>query len=343
MKAINFIRDRTSLILLNLVCALLLFIYLSAIGIGKYEVLLILIAWLIILVVYFFVCFSISKQKIDNYIQTMDSLSQKYLFAEIVENKGGSEHQVFFRLMKQSLRSMTEEVSKNRREKESYIEFIEQWAHEIKVPLTSIILTCENNLESNTRKILIQSNQIQDYLEQILYYARLGNVEKDYMIKNVSLEDFVTDSLLQNKYVLIQNQIIIETSKLDIPVYTDKKWLTFIVNQIISNSVRYRTNNPILNISGGESGNFIHLKIKDNGIGIRKSEIGRVFQKGFTGSNGRCRKYSTGIGLYLCKELCDQLGIKIQLESEFGKYTCVTVSFPKCKNFLSLGVNITKM
>jgi len=334
MKSTDFIRDKVPLILLNVTCALLLFIYLSAVGIGRNEIFLVLIAWLFILSGYLLIQFWNKKKRIDNINGTMDLLDKKYLFAEIVEINGDTEQQAYFHLMKRALRSMIEQVSKSHKEEEDYREFIEQWTHEIKVPLTSIILTCENNLDDDTRKILLQTKQIEDYLEQVLYYARLGNVEKDYMIKEVCLDEFVNDALLRSKQVLIQNHIIIETSGLDYSVYTDSKWMIFIISQIISNSVKYKKDNPVLEIKGSEKDDTVQLEIRDNGMGIRESEISRVFQKGFTGSNGRSRKGSTGMGLYLCKGLCDKLGIDIEIDSELDNYTRVRLLFPKSGHFV---------
>ena len=119
-------------------------------------------------------------------------------------------------------------------------------------------------------------------------------------------------------------------------IYTDSKWLIFIINQIINNSVKYKTDNPVLEINGSKTDSVIQLEIKDNGIGIRESEIGRVFQKGFTGSNGRNRRGATGMGLYICKELCDRLGIEIKIDSEFNEYTSVKILFPNNPNITKL-------
>ena len=333
MKVTDFFKDILAVILLNVTCALFLFIYLSAIGIGSDEIILVLISWLLILFWYFIIQFWIRKKRIEDINSTMDSLDQKYLFAEIAENNGNTEQRAYFSIIKNAMRSMIEEVSGIKKEKGDYREYIEQWAHEIKIPLTSIILNCENNLDDNSRKILLQTKHIEDCLEQVLYYARLENVEKDYMIKEVCLDEFVGDALLRNKQVLIQNRITIETNNLDYAIYTDSKWLIFIINQIINNSVRYKKENPVLEINGSEKENTVQLEIKDNGMGIRESEIGRVFQKGFTGSNGRSRKGSTGMGLYICKGLCENLGIEIKIDSEFDKYTSVKIIFPKSEHY----------
>jgi len=327
MKLFDFIIDKITSIILNITCALLLSIYLSALGNGKHEILLILVAWFFVLVGYILIQFYLKKNRLDDLNETMLLLDKKYLFAEVVDNKGNTEQRAYFHLMKEAMRSMTEQVAESHRDKKEYKEFIEQWAHELKVPITSIILGCENNLNDNTRKILLQTKQIEDYLEQVLYYARLGNVEKDYMIKDVCLKELVDEALSLSKHVLIQNKIIIKTKELNHNIYTDAKWLIFIINQIISNSVRYKKENPVLEFYGINMDNSIQLEIRDNGIGIRDSEISRVFQKGFTGSNGRGRKNSTGIGLYLCKGLCNELGIDIKIYSELDKYTSVRLTF----------------
>lgn len=342
MKASEFILDRITLILMNIVCALLLCTYLLALGVGAHEILLILIAWVVILVGYFLVQFLRRKKRLQDLNETMDLLDRKYLFAEIAEKKNNPEERAYFSLMKEALRSMTEHVALSQRDKEDYKEFIEQWAHELKVPITSIMLACENNLDDNTRKILFQTKRIEDYLEQVLYYARLGNVEKDYMIRAVCLEELVDDSLSQNKQLLIQNKVAVVVGELNLNVFTDAKWLAFIINQIINNSVRYKRDSLVLEFSGSKTDNTVYLEIRDNGIGIKDSEIGRVFQKSFTGSNGRSRKNSTGMGLYLCKGLCDELGVNIEISSKLNEFTCVRLVF-RIDRGIGENVNITKL
>ena len=280
MKSWDFLKDILPVVLLNLICALFLFMYLMAIGMGRDEILLVLISWFLILSGYFSIQFWVKKKRIDDINSTMDSLDQKYLFAEIVEINENAEQQVYFSHMKRGFRSMIEQISKSQKEKEDYKEFIEQWVHEIKVPLTSIMLICENNLDENTRKILLHTGKIEDFLEQVLYYARLGNVEHDYMIKEVPLDELVNEALLRNKQVLIQNQIAVETAGLDYHVYTDSKWLIFIINQVINNSVRYKNDTPILEFISSEKEGMVRLEIKDNGLGIKESEISRVFGVG---------------------------------------------------------------
>ncbi len=235
----------------------------------------------------------------------------------------------FIQILRSSLKSMTQEVSKVQIEKKEYQELIEKWAHELKAPIASITLVCENNPSELSRKILLQANRLSYNVEQVLYYARLGYMSNDYMIKRVSLEDIIHTAILNNKQLLIQNQFSIEVHTVDSFVYTDTKALVFILGQIINNSAQYRSSSPLLTFRAIDTNHHVYLEIQDNGTGIRESDLGRVFEKGFTGSNGHQRKTSTGIGLYLCKQLCKELGIEITIRSAVNKYTCVSLAFQK--------------
>lgn len=260
----------------------------------------------------------------------MDALDQKYLFAEITDAPTSEMEKAYFELMKTALKAMTDEVSQSNRLNREYQEFIEQWIHEMKVPITGIQLLCENNKSSVTRKILTQTEMISQSVERVLFYARLGSVEKDYLITEVPLKTCVLEVLAQNKQFLIQNNVCIHMETLCGTVYSDQKWLQFILNQIIINSVKYQGRKPlVIDVTAQDQGDYVTLSVTDNGLGIKESELGRVFDKGFVGSNGRTEKSSTGIGLYLCDQLCTKLGISIEIKSKPGEYTTVLLHFPR--------------
>ena len=260
----------------------------------------------------------------------MDALDQKYLFAEITDIPKSELERTYFELMKTALKAMTNEVSQSNRLNREYREFIEQWIHEMKVPITGIQLLCENNKSSVTRKILTQTEMISQSVERVLFYARLGSVEKDYLITEVPLKTCVLEVLAQNKQFLIQNNVCIHMETLCGTVYSDQKWLQFILNQIIINSVKYQGRKPlVIDVTAQDQGDYVTLSVTDNGLGIKESELGRVFDKGFVGSNGRTEKSSTGIGLYLCDQLCTKLGISIEIKSKPGEYTTVLLHFPR--------------
>ena len=196
----------------------------------------------------------------------------------------------------------------------------------------------ENNKNEVTKSIGEELEKIENYIEQALFYARSNTVEKDYYIKKIGLQEIVNDSIKKNKNLLIPEKTILNLHDLNYEVNTDSKWMSFILNQILQNSVKYKkqNHNLELEISAKQGKQNIILTLKDNGIGIKKGEITRVFEKGFTGTNGRkIGKKSTGIGLYLCKKLCDKLGLGLELNSIEGEGTEVRIVFPM-GNFMEM-------
>lgn len=190
----------------------------------------------------------------------------------------------------------------------------------------------ENNKNEVTKSIAEELQKIENYIEQALYYARSNTVEKDYYIRKVKLKEIVNESIKKNKNVLIQEKILIDIHNLDLEVRTDNKWIVFILNQIIANSIKYKSQDRKLQLEiyAKQGIENVILYIKDNGIAIKEGEITKVFEKGFTGTNGRLsNKKSTGIGLYLCKKLCDKLGIAIELYSVWNEGTTVRLIFPQ--------------
>ncbi|MEG1009009.1 MAG: ATP-binding protein [Clostridia bacterium] len=170
--------------------------------------------------------------------------------------------------------------------------------------------------------------KIENYAEQVLYYARSNNVEKDYIIKKVLLSDIINNVIKKNKKSLISKNISINIDNLNEYVNTDLKWIEYIINQIIINSIKYsKPDNNSINIFSNKNNDSISLHIKDSGIGIKSKNLSKVFDKGFTGENGRIIKESTGMGLYLCKKLCDKLNHNILINSN-GIGVEVIIVFP---------------
>ena len=184
-----------------------------------------------------------------------------------------------------------------------------------------------HNHEQNVRKLKDQVNRIENYVEQVLYYARKDNSEKDYLIKSCDLGMIIRNVIKRNQDSLLYQKINIEIEQINYTVLSDTKWLEFIINQIVSNSIKYHCQNNCKIIFKVIKTNNIALEIIDNGIGIKKSDLSKVFNKSFTGENGRLVSSSTGMGLYIVKRLCDKLGHKIIVESQYNKYTKVTLYF----------------
>lgn len=287
-----------------------------------------------ILFIYFtgtFIIYYKKKTYYNNLLNILEDLDQKYLVTELIDRPNFIEGKILKNVVEETGKSMLENVNKYKYIQEDYKEYIELWIHEIKIPIATSKMIIENNKTKVTESINEEINKIENYIEQALFYARSNTVEKDYYIKKVNLKEIINNSILKNKDSLLQNKINIDLHNLEIEVYTDSKWCTFIINQIIQNSIKYsREDNKKIEIYTKEKKEKVVLYIRDNGMGIKKGEITRVFEKGFTGENGRLNgRKSTGIGLYLCKKLCNRLGIGLELNSEKNIGTEVRIIFPK--------------
>lgn len=330
MNITDYINEKKRLLLICLFGAFFFSILLVLFGLGISELVLLWIFYVIFVSTFLLLDYLRCRKRITYLLSLSESLNPKYLLAEVAKKPDSFLEQLYFRLIKTALKSMTDEVAHSNRLNTEYREYLEQWIHEIKVPITGIKLICENNKTDEIRKIMTQTELIEFDVEKILFYARLGSAEKDYLIREISLKDCVRNVLAQNKQFLIQSGVCISTEKISHVVCSDDKWIEFMLIQIISNSVKYRSSrSPVIEITSEDKGRFVSLSVKDNGVGIRQSEISRIFDKGFVGSNGRSIQSSTGIGLYLCRQLCDKLGMDIDAESVPGESTTVMLCFPK--------------
>ena len=261
----------------------------------------------------------------------LEKLDTKYLISEIINTPDFIEGKILKNTIQETGKSMLENVNTYKRLQEDYKEYIELWIHEIKIPIATSKLIIENNKNEITKSIDEELDEIENYTEQALFYARSNTVNKDYVVTKSNLQEIVNGAILKNKSALLSSKTSIELHDLEREVYTDSKWAVFIINQIIQNAIKYsKIKDRKIEIYAISKRENVVLYIKDNGIGIKKGEITRVFEKGFTGENGRTiNKKSTGIGLYLCKKLCDKLGLGIELNSEKGIGTEVRIIFPK--------------
>lgn len=267
------------------------------------------------------------KNYYDEFLGILDRLDEKYLIAELIKKPHFLEGKILVDSIYEIDKAMIEHINEGKQQQTELKEYIEMWCHEVKTPVATSQMIIENNKNAFTEGINEELVKIDDYVEQVLFYARSENVEKDYLIKDVDLSTVVNSVIKRNKKDLINKRIKIELDNLDIKVSSDKKWLEFILNQIIANAIKYIDDDPKIRICAKQFKNQVELKIFDNGIGILESEIERVFDKGFTGTNGRMIQKSTGIGLYLCKKLCGRLNHDIKISSS-NQGTTVTIIFP---------------
>lgn len=321
-----FFAGQLPLLCLHLVCMAALALFLLVSGNSIDSILLIILIWLLILTTYLVITYHTRNTELKKLLALSEQLKERYLISEIMEKPVRADDQVYYQILKASGKSMLEQVSAVKRQRLEYQEYIEQWVHEMKTPLTAMKLLCENHRLPLTRELLPQLEKLNRFTEQVLYYARSEHTEKDYSVREIRLFDVVHQSIAENKHLLLQCGVKIELSETEETVFSDEKWLCFILNQIIVNAVKYRTNEPVLHFfiekssSGSQNGREVILCVKDNGIGIHAHDLPRIFEKGFTGANGRVfsenpTQNATGMGLYLCKRLCDKLGIGISASS----------------------------
>lgn len=263
--------------------------------------------------------------------QRLQDIDKKYLIAEVMDNPEFIEGKILLDIIRQTDKAMIENVNFYKHLQEDYKEYIELWIHEVKLPIATGKLLIENNKNEVTKSIGEELDKIENYIEQALYYARSNTVEKDYCIKCTSLQEIINSVILRNKSILLQKRIQIVIRDLEYQILTDNKWCSFIVNQIIQNSIKYvKEVEGKIEIFAEKRKNSITLYIRDNGIGMKKEEVEKAFEKGFTGTNGRVtEKKATGIGLYLCKKLCEKLEIGIKLKSIENEGTTLILTFPE--------------
>lgn len=278
--------------------------------------------------IFWFLFFYFRKKKFyQNLEQVLDSLDQKYLITEMDLNPNFLEAKKLVEILYEINKSMKEKIVFLEETNLGFRDYIEMWIHEVKIPLSNLILMSHNQ-EKDFKKIDWQLRRVENFVEQVLYYVRSEVVEKDYLIKKVSLLEVVCDVVKKNKEAFILEKVSIELFSEDVTVLTDAKWLAFILNQIISNSLKYRKKkNSKIRIWTEVHEGVVCLKIWDNGMGIKESELSRVFEKSFTGTNGRMVSSSTGMGLAIVKSLIDKLGHQISIISKEGEYTEVEITF----------------
>lgn len=332
MSLKKYLLDKTPQIIISIIGFIIFIFMINAFKLEKsFKIALSLICVLIILSNVFYDYFR--KNKFYNkLLNIINSLDKKYLILEMINKPNFYEGEIFYETLYDINKSMIENVNQYNLSITDFKEYVEMWIHEVKIPIASLILLTHNNPDKIDKRYIEQIRKLDNYIDQILYYVRSENVEKDYIIKEKKLQEIIKNVALKNKDDLLENNVRLEVDIHNEKVLTDSKWLEFILNQVINNSIKYKKNDTTesyIKIISKEEKDKIYLNIYDNGVGIPESDISRVFDKSFTGENGRTRAKSTGMGLYIAKKLCDKLGHKIIIESKIQEYTNITIVFFK--------------
>lgn len=329
MKLIEYIKEKFVFMVINIVMILSGVVVLKALKVDTYAIVFISILNLIgVFSCYIYYYFN-RKKYYDNLFKNLDGLDKKYFIAEILESGDFIESNIIYSVLEECTKSMKDEVADLKRNINDYKEYIETWVHEIKTPIASARLILENDEGYINKSVLEEIEKVEGFIEQVLFYARSSTVERDYIIKKIPLKNSINSVIRKNANILIEKRVKIQLEDIEKKVYCDSKWIEFILQQIISNSVKYMDKDEkYIKIRCLEKDKNIILKILDNGIGISEKSIEKVFEKGYTGENGRKYNNSTGMGLYLCKKLCLKLGLGISIKSKLGVGTEVTIVFP---------------
>ena len=215
-------------------------------------------------------------------------------------------------------------AQENRQKNTDMVDYYSMWVHQIKTPIAAMNFLLDN--EEVDQKILQQELfKIERYVEMVLTYIRLDSISSDYVITKINLDEVVKDSVKKYATIFINKKIRLNYVSHETMVISDKKWLSFAFEQILGNSVKYTSTGGEITIETCEN----KLIIEDNGMGIKEEDLPRIFEKGFTGFNGRYEKKSSGLGLYLCKKTLDKLGHHIEISSKVGEGTRIEIIFPK--------------
>lgn len=212
-------------------------------------------------------------------------------------------------------------VNKMKKNHADLIDYYTIWVHQIKTPIAAMSLILQSSQGEQSQELFEELQKIEQYVEMVLGYLRLESSSSDYVIREYDLDPIIKQVVRKYASQFIRKKIKFNYEPLGFSVLTDEKWLLFIVEQVISNALKY-TKSGSITISSQEGKT---LCIKDTGIGIAKGDLPRIFEKGFTGYNGRADKKSTGIGLYLCKKIAVKLGHDISAQSVLGKGTIIKI------------------
>ena len=263
--------------------------------------------------------------------ERVKDLKEPWLIAELLPVSYTIEDEIYQELLRKVGSSAIEEIHKIEDEQKEYEDYIEQWIHEVKTPITSIHLMLENRISENPglkRDLNVELSRLENDVELALYYARSEQIYRDYLIQKLNVRKVLLKVVNKNRTVIMNSSVAIDLDCDEaLYAYGDEKWLVFMLTQVLLNAIKYKAEADAKVVMRAKRDNKrIVLNIIDNGKGIKKEELPRIFDKGFTGSNGRDNEKSTGMGLYLVHKLCEKLEIDIEADSVYGEFTEISFS-----------------
>lgn len=335
MSFSNYLKDKLYTIVLSLIAFGILLLIFFAFKVDSGVIIASSFVLVILFVCLFLIDYLRKKKFYTDLLSNIEALDKSYLVLETLVKPEFYDGKLLYQALYEINKSMSENVNSIKEQWDDFKNYIEMWIHEVKIPLATLILISNNHKDKFDKKVRTQLKRLEDYVDQVLYYARCENAEKDYLIKETDLSKVVKNVGLKNMDALLENKIDYNVDNTNVKVLTDSKWLEFILEQIVNNSIKYKRNidNSYIKIFVRDEKNKTTLIIEDNGLGIKESDLKQVFDKTFTGENGRIKGKSTGMGLFIAKNMCEKLGHKIKIESALNEYTRVYISFAKDKYY----------
>jgi len=277
--------------------------------------------WLVFQLPFLFFEYNKKRRFYNELFERLSQLDNKNYIGEMFSSADFIDAEILEEIIRICNKSYLDDLAVYKSAQENYREYIELWVHEIKTPLAWGMLSLENaQAEMNPQSYEKTSGafeEIEHKVQQVLYYARSNSVEKDFQMGEIRLSDLCQTASRQRARLLITHQVRLSFLNLDHTVYSDSKWLLFILGQLLDNAVKYKGDTPlVINFESYIDSSHIILRITDNGIGILGTERPYIFEKGFTGSHGHHLEKSTGMGLYICRKLACRLGIELRLAEQ---------------------------
>lgn len=331
MKFSQYIKDKWLLSCCSFFAICLCSVFLTAVEVEMPVIAAVDFLFICGTAVYLICDFIQRKQFYDQLKEAFQDLDEKSYLTSLIRRPSFFDGKVFYDILKEDEKYLNDKIAEQRQDVIEYKEYVQTWVHEIKTPIATAKLITENHREPITLSMEEEVDKIESLVEQMLYYTKSESVEEDYHIKSVALKEIISSVVKKNAKVMIEAKVIPKMLNLETQVLTDAKWTEFIISQLIENAVKYRAKgrDAYIKIAADTNAEDVKLTIADNGIGIPQADLSRVLKKGYTGENGRKYKKSTGMGLYLSKQLCDKMDIKMQLQSTEGEGTTITLTFKR--------------
>ncbi|QVK17641.1 sensor histidine kinase [Mycoplasmatota bacterium] len=327
MKLRTYLKDEKWLVVLQISTFIFLIIFFMLINLSLQDILIINLFMISLNILYHIIRFIRKRNYYNDLLYRFDSLDEKTLVSEFIDESLSEETKIYHDIIEGSCISYNNKIAEIEKMRDEYREYIERWVHEIKLPISVIKLISDKTDTPDSRSIKEENEIIEKYVEQALFYARSYNIEKDYFVNEIVLLPVVKKAINKHRSQVIAKNVHLSICQNSELVLTDSKWIEFVISQILDNAVKYSDETePEVFIVIEKRDHSIILSITNNGKGIPSQDIKRVFEKGFTGQNGRAIGYSTGMGLYLVKKICDGLGHKVVVTSERQK-TTVSIIF----------------